>query len=116
VQGKVSSLPEVRRGAAPVDQGAAQGKARSRWPPDGGGRKRKEEENFASTERGNAVLRCGGMRMQNASVVCMSCWRVFFNAKALCVLHFYICMLLLESVSLKPPLSYPLTTRCIGVA
>ena len=67
----------------------------SREPPDGGER---VEERFASVERGDAVLRRGGKRRQNAYLVCVVCWRLFFNAKALGVAHFCICMSLLESV------------------
>jgi hypothetical protein len=65
--------------------------------PDGGGRKRKEDERFASVERDEAVLHLRGTRRQNASPVCMFCGRAFFNAKTLCAVHFCFCMSLLDS-------------------
>jgi len=59
---------------------------------------REREERFASVERGDAVLRHGARRRKNAYLVCAVCWSLFFNAKALCIAHFCICMSLLESV------------------
>jgi len=66
----------------------------SREPPDGGER----EERFASVERGDAVLRRGGRRRQNAYRVCAVSWWLIFDAKVLYVAHFCFCLALLKVV------------------
>ena len=78
-------------------------------PPSDGGR------GDASEERGSAFLARLSPPMQNASRVCLLCWRAFRDAQCRLVLQKWQCLLLLKSVLDSLKAEATLSEECPGI-